>query len=178
MIETDRLILRRWRSDDVAPFHRMGQDAQVMQFIGLSMSLPECEAIAQRMNRLADADGDCFWAVERRDDGAFIGFCGIKPGPEGTPIEGQPEIGWRLARAVWGRGMAREAAEACLLRAWQRQMAIVHAITVPANERSRGLMIRLGMTQVAGGDYDHPALPIGDPLRRHLHYAIGRPNHG
>lgn len=178
MIETERLILRRWKEDDILPFHAMGQDPEVMRYLGPPTSIADCEAVAARMNALADATGDCFWAVERRADGAFIGFCGIKPGPAGTPIADQPEIGWRLARSAWGAGLAREAAAACLDRAWRRGTSRVHAITVAANERSWGLMIRLGMTRVEGGDFDHPALSEGDPLRRHLRYAIDRPMHG
>lgn len=175
MIETERLILRRWSESDVAPFHTMGQDAEVMRYLGPPMDVVACEATVTRMNAMAAATGDCFWAVERRVDSAFIGFCGIKPGPPGTPIADQPEIGWRLARAAWGQGVAREAAQACLDRAWACGTARVHAITVPANAASWGLMIRLGMSRVENGDFDHPALPEGDPLRRHLRYEIARP---
>lgn len=175
MFETGRLILRTWRDADVIPFHAMGQDKEVMRYLGPPMDLAACEATVVRMNAMADAAGDCFWAIERRADGAFIGFCGIKPGPAGSPIADQPEIGWRLSRDAWGQGFAREAATACLDRAWQRGTDRVHAITVPANIASWGLMIRLGMTRVDEGDFDHPALAPGDPLRRHLRYAIARP---
>jgi RimJ/RimL family protein N-acetyltransferase len=175
VIETERLLLRRWQGGDVTPFHAMGQDSEVMRFLGPSMSLADCEATVMRMNAVADETGSCFWAVERREDGAFLGFCGIKPGAAGTPIEGKPEIGWRLARRAWGAGFAREAAAACLADAWGRNVPQVWAITVPANERSWGLMVRLGMTHVADGDFDHPAVPEGDPLRRHLTYTIARP---
>ena len=175
MINTERLILRRWRDADVRPFHAMGQDAEVMRYLGPPMSREDAEAAVARQNALADETGACFWAIERREDGAFLGFCGVKPGPAGTPIAGEPEIGWRLARPAWGRGYAREAAAACLADAWRRGEGRVFAITVPANERSWGLMIRLGMARLADGDFDHPALPEGDPLRRHLTYAIERP---
>lgn len=174
-IETRRLILRRWRAADVAPFHAMGQDPEVMRYIGPPTSLADTEAAVARMNALGDAHGTCFWAIERREDGAFLGFCGIKPGPAGTPIAERPEIGWRLARSAWGQGYAKEAATACLADAWRRGEARVFAITVPANEASWGLMIRLGMTRVPEGDFDHPALGEGDPLRRHLTYSIARP---
>ena len=175
MIETDRLILRRWRAEDAVPFHAMCQDAETMRYLGPLMSRADAEATVTRMNAVADEHGTCFWAVERRADGKFLGFCGIKPGPAGTPIAGEPEIGWRLARETWGQGFAREAAAACLADAWRRGEERVFAITVPANERSWGLMIRLGMTRVADGDFDHPAVAEGDPLRRHLTYAIDRP---
>lgn len=177
MIDTERLVLRRWRAADVAPFYEMSRDPEVMRHLGPPMDVAACEATVVRMNALCDATDDCFWAIERRSDGAFLGFCGIKPGPEGTPIAALPEIGWRLARSAWGAGYAREAAAACLDRAWQRGTPRVHAITVPANGRSLALMARLGMAQVDGGDFDHPALAAGDPLRRHVHFSIGQPLH-
>jgi RimJ/RimL family protein N-acetyltransferase len=175
MIETPRLILRRWRAADAEPFHAMGQDPEVMAHLGPLMSRADAEATVARQNAVADEHGSCFWAVERREDAAFLGFCGIKRGPPGTPIADLPEIGWRLARHAWGQGYAREAAAACLADAWSRDVSRVYAITTAANERSWGLMIRLGMTRLADGDFDHPILAEDDPLRRHLTYAIDRP---
>ncbi len=175
MIATDRLLLRRWREEDVAPLHAMGQDAEVMRFLGPPMSEEDCRAVVARQNTYADEYGRCFWAVERRADGVFLGFCGVKPGPEGTPIAGEPEIGWRLARHAWGQGYATEAAGAALAAEWQRGGNHVWAITVPANGRSRAVMERLAMERVTDGDFEHPALPPGDPLRRHLLYRIARP---
>jgi RimJ/RimL family protein N-acetyltransferase len=129
-----------------------------------------------RQEAIRAALGHCFWAIERRSDRAFLGFCGVKPGPEGTPIDGELEIGWRLARNHWSQGYAREAAAATLDWTWANtDRAKVCAITVHANEASWGLMIRLGMTRVEDGDFDHPALPPGHRLRRHVFYAIGRP---
>ncbi len=175
MIETDRLILRRWREADIAPFHAMGQDKEVMRFLGPPMSEDDCRAAAERQNAFAETFGRGFWALERREDGAFLGFCGVKPGPEGTPIAGEPEIGWRLARGAWGQGFATEAAAAALAAEWQRGSVEVFAITVPANLRSRRVMERLGMTRDAQGDFDHLALAPGDPLRHHLLYRIATP---
>lgn len=176
MIETPRLILRRWREEDADPFFAMGQDAEVMRYLGPPMSREDCAATVARQNAIADSYGSCFWAVERREDGGFVGFCGIKPGPAGMPIANEPEIGWRLARAAWGQGYAREAAQATINHAWAATCwPRIAAITVPANERSWGLMIRLGMMRDPDGDFDHPALAAGDPLRRHLTYRIARP---
>ncbi|WP_338057191.1 GNAT family N-acetyltransferase [Sphingomonas corticis] len=174
-IETPRLILRRWREEDVAPFHAMGQDAEVMRFLGPPMTTDDCRAVVVRQNTIAGEFGRCFFALERRGDGAFLGFCGVKPGPAGTPVEGEAEIGWRLARAAWGRGYATEAARAALDAEWGRGTTQVLAITVPANARSRAVMERLGMTHEPAGDFDHPALAPGDPLRRHVLYRIERP---
>lgn len=174
MIETARLLLRGWCERDIAPFHAMGQDAEVMRYLGPAMSIHAARAAHDRMVACQEAHGLCFWVVERRDDGAFLGFCGIKPGERF--LEGETEIGWRLARHAWGQGYAREAAEASLAWGWAN-LAVprITAITVPANMRSWGLMERLGMTRVADADFDHPDLAAGDPLRRHILYRIDRP---
>jgi len=176
VIDTGRLTLRGWRREDHAPFHAMCNDPRVMRFLGPALSDADVTAAIDRQNHLLDSHGYCFWAIERRSDGAFLGFCGIKPGPDGTPIAGEVEIGWRLAHEHWGQGYAREAAQATLDWAWDNlDTPQVAAMTVQANEASWGLMMRLGMQRVVGGDFDHPLVPEGDPLRRHILYRIERP---
>ncbi|WP_445193130.1 GNAT family N-acetyltransferase [Sphingomonas sp. Tas61C01] len=175
-VRTDRLVLRAWRDDDALPFHAMGQDADVMRYLGPPMTLEDCHAAIARSATTLAEQGSCFWAMERTADGAFLGFCGVKRGPPGTPIANDLEIGWRLGRPHWRQGYAREAAAAVLDWSWAQTPAPrVTAITVPANIASWGLMIRLGMKRLDDGDFDHRAVAIGDPLRRHLTYAIGRP---
>lgn len=175
MIGTERLILRAWAERDRSPFAAMGRDPRVMATLGPLLSRSQSDGLVDRLAGTQVAHGITFWAVERRD-GAFLGFCGLKPGPDGTPIAGEWEIGWRLAHAYWGRGYAREAAAATLAWAWANSARDrVVAITTPGNPRSWGLMERLGMARLADGDFDHPALSPGDPLRRHLTYAIERP---
>jgi RimJ/RimL family protein N-acetyltransferase len=176
VIATARLRLRRWRDADAAPWAAMCADAEVMATIGPLQTPDEAAAGMARMDAGIARDGHGFWALERRADGAFLGFCGIKPGPEATPIEGLPEIGWRLARAAWGQGLATEAASACLDWAWaNHDWPAVFAITTPGNARSRAVMARLGMTEVVGAAFDHPAVPEGHPLRPHLTFRIPRP---
>ena len=176
MIATDRLTLRAWRDADAAPFHAMCNDPAVMEHLGESMDEAQVAQAIARQNDLIDRFGHAFWAMERRDDGAFLGFCGIKPGAVGTPIEGRMEIGWRLAALHWGKGYAREAAQATLDWAWAHlDAANIWAITVRGNERSWGLMERLGMTRRAELDFDHPQPGLADRLRPHITYSIERP---
>ncbi|RUN78273.1 N-acetyltransferase [Sphingomonas sp. TF3] len=174
MIETPRLTLRGWREADVAPFHAMGQDEEVMRYLGPLMTLDEARAAYERcVARQAEA-GCCFWVIERKSDAAFLGFCGLQQGYDF--LEGEIEIGWRLRRDTWGQGYAREAAEASLAWGWGHLDAPrITAITVAANTRSWGLMERLGLSRVEGGDFDHPAVPEGSPLKRHILYRIDRP---
>jgi RimJ/RimL family protein N-acetyltransferase len=174
VIETKRLILRGWRDSDVDPFSAMCRDADVMRYLGPPNTREQSADLIAWQNDFLDRLGYCFWALERRDDGAFLGFCGLKPGAPDTPIEHDIEIGWRLAKGYWRQGYAREAAQASLDWGWANTEApLISAITVAANTASWGLMERLGMTRVAAGDFNHPqAAPALNP---HILYRIVRP---
>jgi RimJ/RimL family protein N-acetyltransferase len=174
-IETERLILREWQDDDADAVYAIGQDARVMRYLGPLMSRHDAQALVAGQIVYHRLFGHCFWPIERRDDSAVIGLCGLNPGPKETPLADQIEIGWRLAHDTWGRGYAYEAAVACLDYAWAHLDAMsVAAMTVPDNVRSRRLMERLGMRHYPAQDFDHPALDINNPLRRHVSYRIDR----
>jgi len=151
----------------------MRLDPAVMEFLP-PLSESDADAAMARQNAMIDSHGHAFWAIERKEDGAFLGFCGLKPGPEGTPLFGKIEIGWRLARHGWGKGYAREAAQASLAWAWAHlDVPTVAAMTVPGNTRSWGLMERLGMARVPADDFVHPQAP--EWLNPHIVYRIARP---
>ena len=171
-METERLILREWREEDRDPFFALNSDPAVMEFLPVG-TRADSDAAVERMIATQAEHGHCFWAVERKADGAFLGFCGPMPARE--PLN-EVELGWRLAREAWGHGYATEGARASLAWCWANlDTPTVMAITVPANLRSRRVMEKIGLTYVEGGDFDHPALPEGDPLRRHVLYRIRRP---
>jgi RimJ/RimL family protein N-acetyltransferase len=177
VIETPRLIVRPWRDSDRAPFHAMSCDPEVMATLGPVQTRAESDAAIDRQIAVQAARGYCFWALEDRADGTFLGFCGLKIAPDAIPgIEGAIEIGWRLRRDAWGRGYAREAAAACLDWGWANLPDDrIIAITTPGNVRSWGLMERLGMVRRHDLDFDHPALALDDPLRPHVTYEALRP---
>ena len=172
MIETERLILRGWREADRDPFFALNSDPAVMEFLPAGTRADSDAAVDRMIETQAD-HGHCFWAVERKADGAFVGFCGVMPARE--PLH-EVELGWRLAREAWGHGYATEGARASLAWCWANlDTPTVMASTVPANIRSRRVMEKIGLRYVEGGDFDHPALPEGDPLRRHVLYRTHRP---
>lgn len=175
MIETERLILRGWEDRDRPVFHGFCTDPRVMEHLGPPQSRAETDAALDRQNGFLRSHGYCFWAVERREDGALLGFCGLKPGAEDTPIEGEVEIGWRFGHEHWGRGYAREAAQASLDWGWTNLDApAIAAITTIGNVRSWGLMERLGMVRAPEDDFDHPKAI--ERLRAHVTYRIARPH--
>lgn len=173
-LETERLLLRSWRDDDLAPFAAICADPQVMATLGPVMDRAGTAALIGRVQAIEAEHGHTFWALERKDDARLIGWCGVIRGTTG-PIEGQAEVGWRLASSCWGQGYATEAARAAIdwLFAHLPDDA-AWAITHTGNRRSRAVMERLGMTHKPGLDFDHPRLASDDPLRPHVTYAVAR----
>jgi RimJ/RimL family protein N-acetyltransferase len=176
VIETERLILRPWREADREPFFAMSQDTEVMRHLGpIPATRAESDPGVDRMMAHQAKHGFCFWAIERKGDGAFLGFCGLKAEAEVPVLEDELEIGWRLRRDAWGQGYAREAAQASLAWGFANQShPRILAITTPGNARSWGLMERLGMRRLRDRDFDHPRLAADDPLRPHITYAKER----
>lgn len=174
MIETERLVLRSWRKDDVDAFLAVNADPEVMATLGPVMDRDGVAALIERMQRIEYEHGHCFWAMVRRADDLLIGWCGAIRGSVG-PIVAKPEIGWRMRRDCWGHGYVTEAAGATL--DWlfaNREDDAAWAITNTDNARSRAVMERLGMRYQPGLDFDHPKIAAGDPLLRHVTYRIGR----
>lgn len=175
MIETDRLILRAWRPGDASGHRQLVTDPRVIPSLGRPPTAAVSRMVVGRQNDHLAAHGYCFWAVEERASRSFIGWCGFQTGK--PPLKGQVEIGWSLLPSRWGRGYAREGAEASLAWAWRHtRLRDVVAITTPGNVRSWSLMERLGMTRHVEEDFDHPDLRIGDRLSRHILYRIARPD--
>jgi RimJ/RimL family protein N-acetyltransferase len=158
MIETERLRLRDWRAGDDALLHEHCNTPAVMRWLGGVKARDVMTTIVERFQRWQEQHGHSFWAVERKQDRAFLGFCGLKVGDDpGSPVEGEVEIGWRLREDAWGRGYAKEAALASLAFAFSVVRAErVVALTVVGNSPSWGLMERLGMTRRPELDYVGP----------------------
>jgi RimJ/RimL family protein N-acetyltransferase len=169
-LHTDRLILRDWCSDDLDAYAAIAADPKVMATLGPIKTREQSAALIADLEGRAATFGHTFWAVERREDNRLIGHAGLVRGK--TPqIAGELEIGWTLASDCWGKGYASEAARAALGWAWvNRPSEPVIAITSVINARSRAVMERLGMTHLPERDFDHPAVPEGDPLRPHVLY--------
>ncbi len=176
-IQTERLTLRNWQDTDRAPFAAMGRDPAVMAQLGPLLTRTEADARIDSLCTMQASHGHTFWAIERREDAKFLGFCGLKIAPESIPgIENAIEIGWRLRSDAWGQGYAREAAQASLEWGWANlSITRIIAITTPANTASWGLMLRLGMTRRHDLDFAHPALAADDPLSPHITYEIFHP---
>ena len=174
-IETPRLLLRAWRHADREPFARMNADPRVMEFFPATLTRAESDLMVDRIESNTRRDGFSFFAAELRATGDFIGFIGMSVSP--ADISPECEIGWRLAPEFWNRGLATEGAAAVVKVAFEEfRLDQVVAFTATTNIRSRRVMEKLGMRRDPSDDFDHPRIPEGHPLRRHVLYRLTRPS--
>ncbi len=199
-LRTARLLLRGWRDDDRAPFAAINADPEVMAWYPAPLTREQSDAFVDRIEAVWAQRGYGLWAVEHVDGnaaglsvpgglagagglpgaGGLAGYVGLMPveglpvgGPAGGPVGGPVEIGWRLARAHWGHGDATEAARAVLAWAFaELGLRELVSFTAATNVRSRAVMERLGMVRDLTGDFDHPRVPVGSPLRPHVLYRL------
>lgn len=172
-LETARLVLRRFEDADRAAFYALNADPEVRAYFPGVMSRADSDAFVDRINHSIDTLGFGFFCAEWRATGECIGMVGLARPIFDANFTPCIEVGWRLARHFWGMGLATEGAREALRFGFEDLAAEqIFSFTVPANQRSWRVMERLGMQRL--GEFDHPALPEGDRLRRHVLYRLRR----
>jgi RimJ/RimL family protein N-acetyltransferase len=174
-LQTERLILRSWQETDRAPFAALNADPRVMEYFPSVLAREESDLFAAKISQRIDENGFGLWAIEVRGGAPFIGFVGLSRPRFETAFTPGIEVGWRLAYDHWGRGYATEAATAALDDAFHRfNLDEILSFTSRQNQRSQRVMEKLGMTHDPVDDFDHPEIPDGHPLRRHVLYRLSR----
>jgi RimJ/RimL family protein N-acetyltransferase len=172
-LKSERLLLRPWRDSDRLPFRELNADRRVMEFMPELVSAEASDALLNRAQEHFSRHGFGPFAVELLDSSSFIGFIGLSVPAFDAHFMPAVEIGWRLAFEHWGKGLASEGARAALGFGFNDVgLEQVVSFTAPANLRSRRVMEKLGMTHDPHDDFDHPNLPEGHPLRRHVLYRM------
>ena len=143
-LESDRLMFRDWSDTDLPAFHRICSDPRVMEFVGDGQpwSLKTTEEFISRATSSLKELGFCQRPLIHKADAVLVGYCGFLQSEEG------PEIGWSLAPAFWGRGLATEAASAALEHGFQKLgFQRVIATVQSGNRASIRVIEKLGMQQ-------------------------------
>ena len=166
-LRTDRLVLRRWSDADREAFHALNVDPLVMESIGPVMNRADSDGFMDRIEQRFDEHGFGLWCVELA--GEAIGFTGFM-----APwFRDGVEIGWRIRADHWGKGYATEAATECLRHGFDDLgFPEVISFTAAGNVRSRRVMEKLGLEYDPTEDFDHPSVPEGSPLRKHVLYRM------
>jgi len=173
MIKTDRLMLRPWCEQDLALFAELNADPRVMEYFPGLKSRQESDKSVQLMSQHIDRCGWGFWAASLIQTGEFIGFIGLEDVYFKADFTPAVEIGWRLAFNYWGKGYATEGAVASLRYGFEElKLEKIVSFTAVQNMRSRAVMERIGMHHDPKDDFDHPRLPEGHHLKRHVLYRI------
>ncbi|HVJ85684.1 MAG TPA: GNAT family N-acetyltransferase [Caulifigura sp.] len=174
-LKTERLILRPWRPSDRDAFAALNSDPRVMEFFPALLSREESDAGVDRVNAHFAEHGYGWWAVEVPGEAEFIGFIGLWHPNIDVHFTPCVEIGWRLAYDYWGRGYAPEGARAALEFGFGTLgLSEIVSYTATVNLRSRRVMEKIGMMRDEQGDFDHPRVPEGHLLRRHVLYRKRR----
>lgn len=172
-LRTPRLQLRAWRDEDLVPFAAMNADWRVMEHFPSVLTREQSDAMVLRIRASIEKHRFGFWAVEMPGTAAFVGFIGLSVPSFDAPFTPCVEIGWRISYDHWDKGIATEGARAALDAAFgELGLPEVVSFTVSGNTRSRRVMDRLGMRHDPREDFDHPHVPEGHPLRRHVLYRI------
>ena len=174
MIETERLLLRTWRDSDIDAMHAISSDPVVMEHFPRTSTWEETADLVSRHR------GNLMWgrpglfAVEAlADPGTLLGFVGLASPRFEARFTPCVEVGWRLGADAWGHGYATEAGHAALRHGFDvLGLEEVVSFTSTTNQRSQAVMRRLGMTHDALEDFDHPNVPQGSPLKRHVLYRL------
>ena len=168
--------MREWREEDLAPFAAMNADPAVMEHFPSTLTRHESDALVTRITAQIDTLGYGLWAVEVRETGTFVGFTGLALQTFPAHFTPAVEVGWRLDTRAWGHGYATEAARAAVDVGWREgDLDEIVSMTAVTNVRSQRVMQRIGMTHDPADDFDHPNVPDGSPLKRHVLYRIARP---
>ncbi len=173
-IRTERLLMRRWRDTDRAPFAALNADPEVMRYFPATLDRAASDSLVHIIEARFGHQGFGLWALELASTAEFIGFTGLNAMPSGVPGAGGMEVGWRLTRTAWHQGYATEAATAAVHVAFTGVgLPELWSMTAVLNEPSQAVMRRLGMTRHSY--FDHPRIEPGHPLRRHVAYRLRCP---
>ena len=152
----------------------MNADPEVMEHFPGLLSRAESAALIASLEAGFEEEGFGLWAMQPRGEKEMVGFTGLKSVPPEMPFSPAIEVGWRLARSHWGRGLATEAARAALEFGFgELGLDEIVAFTTPANSRSRAVMERLGMKRDPTGDFRHPLIDPDSPHSEHVLYRLG-----
>lgn len=168
---SERLGFRKFRDSDLEPFFKMNADSEVMKFFPSTLDTEETQSLIMRINAHIDENGFGFFAIDLLSENRFIGFIGLKRTNFKADFTPCIEIGWRLDKEFWNKGLATEGATRCLEFAFLNlKLNEVYSFTSLLNKPSERIMQKIGMAKIS--EFDHPLVEKGSRLKKHCLYKI------
>lgn len=173
MIETERLILREWKDSDLEGLIALNASSEVCRYFPSTLTSQESTNMFSKIQSRFESNGFCFYAIEQKSTRNFIGFCGLNTPSFKAHFTPCVEIGWRIMPDYWSIGYATESANAALHEGFARfKMNEIVSFTVPQNTASRRVMEKIGMKYSPIDTFEHPNIPEGHPLKKHVLYRM------
>jgi RimJ/RimL family protein N-acetyltransferase len=173
IIETERLILRTWKTEDAEAYFQINQDPKVTEFLRGPLTMEQVKDFIIAVNSHQDKHGYTLWAACLKESAQFMRFIGLQYIDYGLHFTPAVEVGWRLGSQYWGKGYATEGARAAVDHGFQRcGLKEIVSFTVPMNLRSIRVMEKIGLKRDFNGDFSNPKVPLGHPLSHSILYRL------
>ena len=169
----DRVLLRRWKPEDRGPFAALNANPVVMEHFPATLTPAQSDDLVDRVEGLFERNGYGLWALEVPGVTPFAGFVGLLEQTFPAHFTPAVEIGWRLSPDWWHHGFATEAARLAVAFGFgSLALSEIVSMTSTTNLPSQAVMRRIGMHRDPADDFDHPSVPPGSPIRRHVLYRL------
>ena len=143
---SDRLGFRNWDLIDIYKMHEINSDEKVMEYFPAIPTIEQTTEFVERMKKQFENKGFCYFAVDKVEDGEFIGFIGLSEQTYEADFTPCVDIGWRIKSSEWNKGFASEGAKKCLEYAMNElKLENVYSITPKVNTKSEHIMIKIGL---------------------------------
>ena len=168
---TSRLKLTVFSQSHLSELVRLNADPEVMRYFPATLSSEESAALLQRIIEHQRINEYSLFALHLKESDAFVGWCGLMKVPFSAHFAPAVEIGWRLNKIFWGKGLAPEAAKSVLRFGFlELGLSEIVSFTAELNQPSIRVMQKIWMKCNPEDTFDHPKLPVNHPLQRHILY--------
>lgn len=171
-LETEHLILRQWKEEDLLPYSKLTSNKEVMKFFPKNLSIEESNAAARKFMGLIEKRKWGFWAVEEKSSSQFLGYAGLHVPSTQFPFSPCVEIGWRMEDKYWANGYVEEVGEEILKDAFNRigLEDIVYFSSIH-NKKAENILRKLGMKKEMIL-FNHPFVKVEHELSEHYLYRV------
>ncbi len=171
LFKSERLGFRNWLDSDIPAMIELNANPNVMEFFPSIPSPDKTKSFIKKMQNQFREKGFCYFAVDKLEDGAFIGFIGLSEQTYEADFTPCIDIGWRLKEQEWNKGFATEGAKKCLDFAFHTlKLDQIHSIAPVVNINSERVMKKIGMTKIS--TFEHPLLLEDERLKNCVVYQI------
>ena len=173
LLFTSRLRMTVFSQSHLSELVRLNADPEVMRYFPATLSSEESAALLQRIIEHQRINEYSLFAIHLKESGAFVGWCGLMKVPFSAHFTTAVEIGWRLNKIFWAKGLAPEAAKSVLRFGFlDLGLSEIVSFTAELNQPSIRVMQKIWMKCNPEDTFNHPKLPVNHPLQRHMLYLL------